>query len=125
MRTLGELTEGDPRIDELTGLEGWFATDDAPALPNPGKVKMAVATFLGVYPVSTLLGLAVAPYLRPLPPLLASAIMAAFIVCLLTWVVMPVVTRLLHPWLFPEARPTAPAGGQRPEGGPPGRSDPR
>jgi antibiotic biosynthesis monooxygenase (ABM) superfamily enzyme len=117
MRQLGELTEGDPRIDELSGLEGWFATDDTPALPKPGKVKMAVATFIGVFPVSTVVGVLVVPYLQQLHMLLVNAIVAAIIVILLTWMVMPIVTRLLHKWLFPEARPTASAGGAPAVGG--------
>lgn len=110
-RRLDGLTEGDPRIDELSGLEGWFSTDDVPGLPQPGKVKMAVATFIGVFPVSTIVGLLIVPYLERLPMLLVNAIVAAIIVILLTWVVMPVITRLLHRWLFPEAQIVASAGG--------------
>ena len=110
-RRLGELTEGDPRIDELSGLEGWFASDDTPGLPNPGKLKMAVATFIGVFPVSTIIGLFIIPYLQVLPWPLVDAIVSAIIVILLTWVVMPIVTRLLHRWLFPEAQIVAAAGG--------------
>jgi antibiotic biosynthesis monooxygenase (ABM) superfamily enzyme len=117
MRRLGELTEGDPRIDELSGLEGWFASDDVPALPHPGKVKMAVATFIGVFPVSTVVSLLIVPYLKALPVLLVNAIVAAIIVILLTWVVMPIVTRLLHKWMFPEAGAAAPLDGQRAAGG--------
>jgi antibiotic biosynthesis monooxygenase (ABM) superfamily enzyme len=116
-RRLGELTEGDPRIDELSGLEGWFASGDAPSLPKPGKVKMAVATFIGVFPVSTIVGVLVVPYIQQLPMLLVNAIVAALIVILLTWVVMPIVTRLLHRWLFPEARVTASVGGAPSAGG--------
>jgi antibiotic biosynthesis monooxygenase (ABM) superfamily enzyme len=70
-----------------------------------------VATFLGVLPVSTFVGLAVAPYLRDLPLLVRNAIASAIIVGLLTWIVMPIITRLLHAWLFPEARPTGSHGG--------------
>jgi antibiotic biosynthesis monooxygenase (ABM) superfamily enzyme len=110
-RRLGELTEGDPRIDELSGLEGWFVTDDVPGLPKPGKVKMAVATFIGVFPVSAIIGLFIIPYLQALPWPLVDAIVSAIIVILLTWVVMPIVTRLLHRWLFPEAQIVAAAGG--------------
>jgi antibiotic biosynthesis monooxygenase (ABM) superfamily enzyme len=107
---LGELTEGDPRIDELSGLEGWFATDDVPGLPHPGKV--AIATFIGVFPVSTIVALLVVPYIQQLPMLLVNAIVAAIIVILLTWVVMPIITRLLHKWLFPETRVAAVGGAQ-------------
>ncbi|WP_342640287.1 antibiotic biosynthesis monooxygenase [Rhodoligotrophos ferricapiens] len=117
MRRLRELTEGDPRIDELSGLEGWFARDDVPGLPKPGKVKMAVATFIGVFPVSTIVGLLVVPYIQHFPMLLVNAIVAAIIVILLTWVVMPIVTRALHRWLFPEAHVTA-SPGRTHSGGP-------
>ena len=116
-RRLAELTEGDPRIDELSGLEGWFASGNAPSLPKPGKIKMAIATFIGVFPVSTLVGVLVVPYIQQLPMLLVNAIVAALIVILLTWVVMPIVTRLLHRWLFPEARVTAAVGGTQSAGG--------
>jgi uncharacterized protein len=116
-RRLGELTEGDPRIDELSGLEGWFVTDDVPGLPKPGKVKIAVATFIGVFPVSTIVGLLIVPYLQQFPVLLVNAIVAAIIVILLTWFVMPIVTRLLHKWLFPEAGAATPLDGQRAAGG--------
>jgi len=40
-----------------------------------------------------------------------NAVVAAIIVILLTWVVMPIITRLLHRWLFPEAQIVATAGG--------------
>jgi antibiotic biosynthesis monooxygenase (ABM) superfamily enzyme len=111
MRRLGELTEGDPRIHELSGLEGWFATDAVPGLPKPGKVKMAIATFIGVFPVSTIVGLLVVPHIQQLPLLLVNAVVAAIIVILLTWIVMPIVTRLLHKWLFPETRAAASVSG--------------
>lgn len=116
-RRLGELTEGDPRIDELSGLEGWFATDDVPGLPNPGKLKMAAATFIGVFPVSAIIGLLVIPYVQALPWPLVDAIVSAIIVILLTWVVMPIVTRLLHKWLFPETRVATSVDGTQSAGG--------
>jgi len=100
MEKLAALGEGDPRIDELTGLEGWLTAPDVPTLPRIPKPKMAVATFLGVYPVTTLLGLTVVPVMADLPLLLRNLVVAALVVALLTWLVMPLVTKLLHPWLF-------------------------
>ena len=88
-----------------------------PGLPNPGKLKMAVATFIGVFPVSAIIGLLVMPYLQGLPWPLVDAIVSAIIVILLTWVVMPIVTRLLHKWLFPERRVAASVGGTQSAGG--------
>ena len=100
MKRLGELTEGDPRIEELSGLEGWFTPPEDAALAKPSKYKMAVATFLGVFPVAMLLNLGLGPLIRSWPFVLSNAVFNACVVILLTWVVMPLVTRALHRWLF-------------------------
>ena len=102
MNRLGKLTEGDPRIEELSGLEGWFTLPEDPGLARPPKYKMAMATFLGVFPVAMGLNLTLGRVIRSWPFVLGNAIFNACVVVLLTWVVMPLVTRMLHHWLFPQ-----------------------
>jgi antibiotic biosynthesis monooxygenase (ABM) superfamily enzyme len=63
---------------------------------------MAVATLLGVYPVSLLIGVVLSSTLRKLPLGLNLLVVSTLIVSMLTWVVMPFVTRLLHGWLNPQ-----------------------
>ena len=93
-----ELTEGSGRVEELCGLESWFTFPGEPLQRLP-KWKMAIATFLGVFPVATILNLTIGPTIRSLPFLVANAAFNACIVALLTWVVMPLITRALHGWL--------------------------
>src|SRR5881396_366614 len=93
-----ELTEGSGRVEELTGLESWFTLPGAPLRALP-KWKMAIATFLGVFPVATILNLTLGPAIRSWHFLVANAVFNACIVALLTWVVMPLITRALHGWL--------------------------
>src|SRR5262245_19484882 len=102
MSRLGELTEGDPRIEELSGLEGWFTLPGDPRLARPAQYKMALATFLGVFPVAMGLNLTLGKAIQTLPFIVSNAIFNACVVILLTWVVMPLVTRVLHRWLFPQ-----------------------
>jgi len=102
MGRLGELTEGDPRIEELSGLEGWFTLPEDPGLPSLPKYKMALATFLGVYPVVMGLSLTLGPAIQSWPFILRNAVFNACVVILLTWLVMPLITRVFHPWLFPQ-----------------------
>ncbi|GEP41041.1 antibiotic biosynthesis monooxygenase [Brevifollis gellanilyticus] len=90
------LTEGEAQYRELHGLEAWFRE---PGSPKPPRWKMAVATLAGVYPTSLLLGALVIPNLHSLPHPVASLIVGACMVTMLTWVVMPLVTKLLHRWL--------------------------
>lgn len=89
------MTEGEPEYRELHGLEAFFRS---PHLPPP-RWKMAVATFLGVFPVAMVLNLTLGPVIRSWHFVLGSAVFNACVVICLTWLVMPLVTRLLHPWL--------------------------
>jgi len=91
------MTEGEPVYRQLHGLEAWFRSPHTP----PPRWKMAVVTLLGVYPVSLLIGVVLSPALKKLPLALNLFVVSAIIVGLLTWVVMPFVTRLLHGWLNP------------------------
>jgi len=81
----------------LHGLEAWFRSPHQP----PPRWKMAIATFVGVFPLATLLNLTVAPMLRDWHFILRNAVFSALVVVLLAWVVMPLVTRLLRVWLRP------------------------
>jgi antibiotic biosynthesis monooxygenase (ABM) superfamily enzyme len=89
------LTEGDPVHRQLTGLEAWFRSPQNP----PPRWKMAVATYLGVVPVIMGLSLTIGPVVRSWNFILNNLVFNACVVALLTWVVMPLITRILHRWL--------------------------
>lgn len=98
-----ELTEGNVRIEELTGLESWFTLPGTPLRAFP-KWKMAVVTFLGVFPVAMLLSLTLGRVIASWNFIIANLVFNACVVALLTWIVMPVLTRTLHGWLYREER---------------------
>jgi antibiotic biosynthesis monooxygenase (ABM) superfamily enzyme len=89
------LTEGEPVHRELTGLEAWFRSPQNP----PPRWKMAIATYLGVVPVIMGLSLTIGPVVRSWNFVLNNLVFNACVVALLTWVVMPFITRILHRWL--------------------------
>jgi uncharacterized protein len=84
----------------LHGLEAWFRSPHNP----PPRWKMAIATFLGVFPVAAILNLTLGRAILPWPFLLRNAAFNACMVALLTWVIMPLVTRALHGWLHSDER---------------------
>jgi len=102
-----DLTEGDVRVEELTGLESWFTLPGAALRPLP-KWKMATVTLLGVFPTSLLLGETVGRWMVGWPLLPRALVFAALMVALLTWVVMPLLTRALHNWYYPEDKRHSP-----------------
>jgi antibiotic biosynthesis monooxygenase (ABM) superfamily enzyme len=97
------LTEGEPIYRQLHGLEAWFRSPRQP----PPRWKMAVATFMGVFPVAMALSFTLGPLIQSWPYVLRNAVFNAAVVVALTWAVMPLVTRLLQSWLRPDSQATA------------------
>jgi antibiotic biosynthesis monooxygenase (ABM) superfamily enzyme len=95
-KQIAPLSEGEPETRELQGLEASFR-QRGPTLPR--RWKMAVATYLGVVPVVMGLALTLGPLIRSLNFVLNNMVFNAFVVALLTWVVMPGITRALNKWL--------------------------
>jgi uncharacterized protein len=85
----------------LTGLEAWFTLPTQPAAPPPPRYKMAVLTWVTIFPLITGVVIASAPLIGGLALVVRLAVTTAVTVALMTWVVMPRVTRLLHRWLYP------------------------
>jgi len=80
----------------LHGLEAFFRTNGA---SPPLRWKMAIATYLGVLPVVMVLALTLGRLIGSWNFILNNIVFNAFVVALLTWVVMPLITRALHGWL--------------------------
>jgi antibiotic biosynthesis monooxygenase (ABM) superfamily enzyme len=95
------LLEREPCVEEMTGLESWFTLPGATSLRPLPRWKMALVTLLGVYPTSVLIGMFVGPWLTTWPGWLQSFVFATLMVAMLTWVVMPLLTRLFRFWLYP------------------------
>lgn len=87
-----------PRTHVRTGLETWFEVPGVPHPPHaPPRWKMALVTWVMLMPLVYAMG-RIVPGEWPLPLRLAVSTLVP--VCLLTWVVMPNVTRLLYRWLY-------------------------
>ena len=97
--TVASLTEGGPKHQELSGLETWFVLPGQRALIPPPRWKMALVTLLGVWPTSMFVSWLLNPLINGLPSPFQALFMAAGIVLLLTWATMPVLVRILKPWL--------------------------
>lgn len=94
------LTDGEPERHQLTGLEAWFR---GPAVAQPPIWKMALLTFIAVWPVSMAVPAALTPLIgQKVPSVIFAGAVAAGIVLVLTWIAMPLLVRLVRPWLQPK-----------------------
>ena len=96
-----EHAEGEPEHRRLSGLEAWFAPAVVPASMNPPRLRMALVTWLGIWPTATLALWLVAPLLvrLRLPFLLVTLVNTALITLVMTYVVMPRLARVMRPFL--------------------------
>jgi uncharacterized protein len=95
-KRVAPLTDGEPESRELHGLEAFFYQDNP---SPPPRWKMAIATYLGVVPVIMTLALTLGRLIHSLNFVLNNLVFNACVVALLTWVVMPLITRALKGWL--------------------------
>lgn len=101
------LARAEPFTEEVEvtaqqGLEPFFDLPAHRGAPPP-RWKMAVVTWVGLYPLIVLVGLASRPLLEGLPFALAVAPQSMMTVALMAWLVMPFLTRRAAGWLYPRA----------------------
>lgn len=94
-----ELVE-EERSEHVTGLETWFALPED-ARRHPPRWKMWVVTAVALFPVQLVVSYGLAPVMRDLPVPARAAIMSVGMVGLMSYAVMPVVTRVFRRWLHP------------------------
>jgi uncharacterized protein len=94
------LILGNP-IEQFTpGLEFWFTPAGALTLRNPPRWKMVLLTLLGLLPLSIVINYVLSPILRPiLLPLELIILNAVIVVSLMTYAIMPGLTRVFENWL--------------------------
>ena len=103
-----KLVEADPDVQKFTGLEFWFTPyfkdESSPTIPlqPPPRYKMVIVTI----PVISILLLTLVPQIHFLTEILSIpfpirlVIALTITVLLMTYVIMPLLTKLLKPWLF-------------------------
>jgi hypothetical protein len=101
---------GPMRTRFMTGLETWFTLPDRPNAPPPPAYKMALLTWITIFPLITLVVIALDPLLEKLDLVPRLADTTAVTVPIMTWLVMPRITRLLRSWLYPTASPSGRIG---------------
>jgi len=97
---LAGMTEGEATYKKVTGLEFWFDLPEMPAEMKPSPHKMALVLIVVVFVLVYALQLTLGEWLADGPFWLRVLAVVTVQVLLMTYVVMPRVTRLLKGWLY-------------------------
>ena len=103
-RILNRLEEKPPNLEIMTGLETWFAVNGSTSrlMIPPPRYKMAIVTWIAIFILIVIINLLFGSFLASLPMVLRSLILTVALVGLMTYVVMPRMTRLFGWWLYPK-----------------------
>lgn len=100
---LASLEARPPNYEVMTGLEAWFTVSNSATRPivPPPRYKMALITWLAIFPLIIGINLLFGAWLTQLPMVLRSFVLSITLVLLMTYIVMPRMTRLFARWLYP------------------------
>jgi len=98
------LRRADDMVEEtgvarVSGLETWFSLPGRTA-PAPPRWKMALVTLAAIVPLVLLMNLTVLPLLSGWPLVARTLVFSGTLTGLMTWVVMPRMTRLFRRFLY-------------------------
>ena len=97
-----------PSEREVTsGIVTWFTLPGQNPVTPPPKWKMTIVSWLALYPAVTLVFLVFGDVLTQVPLLLRTLLVTAVVMLLMSYVLMPRMTRWFAFWLFPKTARTS------------------
>jgi len=106
---LDAMTVGAPQVERVDGLEAWFSLPDRRDAAPPPKWKMAIVSIMAIYPLIMLVQPLIGPFVRGFPRWLTILIEMTLMSPIMTWILLPLLMRLMKTWLYPAALPAAAA----------------
>ena len=101
LREVAPYVEADAVWKKLTGLELWFTPPPGTVMPQPSRWRMALIMIVVVYGLVLSIGKLVALALGTAPMPVRLLVTIAIEVMLMTYVLMPRITRSLARWIYP------------------------
>jgi antibiotic biosynthesis monooxygenase (ABM) superfamily enzyme len=103
IREVEPILVGGDRVEVKSGIDFWF-TPALPGVKAPNHFKQFLITFSAIYPLTLLVPAVLSPLFSAFPALdhilLSRLLIAAIIVWLMVYVVMPRYTRAVADWLY-------------------------
>lgn len=99
LQRYAEVGAVDQEVEILSGLETWFTLPGGEALVPPPKYKMMAIVWISIFPISVLNYYCLTPFLGAFPVIFRIAITSLILVCLMTYLVMPLMSKIFHRWL--------------------------
>jgi antibiotic biosynthesis monooxygenase (ABM) superfamily enzyme len=107
MHEVIDYAEADPIWKKFTGLEYWFTPPKGTVVPQPSRFRMALVMIAVVFGLVLTIGQLISMVAADVPYYLRLFVTLCIDIFLLTYVVMPRITRLLAKWIYPSTKTVA------------------
>jgi uncharacterized protein len=104
MHEVIDYLEADPIWNKFTGLEYWFTPPKGTVIPQPSRFRMALVMIAVVFGLVLSIGQLFSMVAAEVPYYLRLFVTLCIDIFLLTYVVMPRITKLLAKWIYPSSK---------------------
>src|SRR5215212_7050686 len=107
MHEVIDYLEADPIWNKFTGLEYWFTPPKGTVIPQPSRFRMALVMIAVVFGLVLTIGQLFSMVAADVPYYLRLFVTLCIDIFLLTYVLMPRISRLLAKWIYPSSKTVA------------------
>jgi uncharacterized protein len=104
LERVNRLTVGEGKFQIITGLETWFTLSTQRSILPPPRYKMLIVTCLAAFPTVNIVSWLI-QFFPSMPPLFRTFASTVILLSLMTYVIMPRITKLFAGWLYPISKP--------------------
>ncbi|HCL11864.1 MAG: antibiotic biosynthesis monooxygenase [Alteromonadaceae bacterium TMED7] len=90
--------------EKVSGLVTWFSLPSKNPVTPPPRYKMTIVSWLALYPAVTAIFWLFGPWLAELPLLIRTMIVTGVVMVLMSYVLMPFMTKRFAFWLYPHKK---------------------
>jgi antibiotic biosynthesis monooxygenase (ABM) superfamily enzyme len=109
LREVVDYVEADAIWKKYTGLEFWFSPPKDAIIPQPSRSRMALVMIAVVFGLVVLIGQIVNMVAVGVPFYIRLFVTISIEIFLMTYVLMPRITKLLSKWIYPSSKTVVPA----------------
>jgi antibiotic biosynthesis monooxygenase (ABM) superfamily enzyme len=104
LREVVDFVEADAVWKKFSGLEFWFSPPKGTLIPQPSRFRMALVMIVVVFGLVLSIGQLVSIIAAGVPSYLRLFVTISIEIFLMTYLLMPRITRLLAKWIYPSSK---------------------
>lgn len=107
LREVVDYVDADAIWKKFTGLEFWFSPPKGAIIPQPSRFRMALVMIAVIFGLVLSIGQVIGMVAAEVPSYIRLFVTISIEIFLMTYVLMPRITKLLAKWIYPSSKTAA------------------